>query len=264
MIQRLKGLARREYRDGMMFLQKISGRREVCTTLQTGDRFIIRIHDRIGREILMDESYEKTTREMLLSKIRKGMTVLDIGANIGYYTVLMARAVGDAGRVIAVEPHPAMVEELRRNIRINQIRNVAVEQVALSSDNGEAEFYCPESGAESHGSLKPNRTFDARGTIRVATERVDDMLARIGCRKVDLVKMDVEGAEYSIFLGSGDMLTRMRPEIVFECAENLCEAFGHTVFDVLAYLNAKGYRPVQFDYGMWDGKPSSVGSAAHD
>ena len=240
----------------LMASHKLLGNEHIKIKIGPNSKLLVRRKDKLGPELLLNKSFEKTTTDCILSRIKEGMTVIDIGANIGYYTVLMARAVGESGRVIAVEPNPLMVRELTKNIAINHIKNVAVEKIALSHENGQIEFYCPEYGAESHGSLRPNKTFQVNNTISVKTEKIDDMLARIGCEKVDFIKMDAEGAEYSIFCGGNKLLTQMKPGIIFECAENLCEAFGGNVFDCLTYIHSRGYQLRQIDYGMWLGQPS--------
>jgi len=239
----------------LMASHKLLGHEHIKIKIGPDSELLVRMQDRLGRALLLYGSFEKTITDCILSQLEEGMTVIDIGANIGYYTILMARAVGENGRVIAVEPNPVMVRELTRNIAINNIKNVDIESIALSHENGQIEFYCPEYGAESHGSLRPNRTFQINNTIAVQTERIDDLLARIGCKKVDFVKIDAEGAEYSIFNGGDKLLTQMKPRIIFECAETLREAFGGNVFDCLAYIHSKGYQLREIDYGMWLGRP---------
>lgn len=222
------------------------------TTLRLKSGLILKIRniDIVGSAVLM-KHFELVTQQSIMSSVCNGMTVLDIGANFGYFTVLMAKAVGETGRVIAFEPNPVMLEELRKNIEVNNFKNVIVVPMALSNQSGYVSLYCPNCGSESYGSLKPNNNYTVKEAISVEVEKLDNVLAKLGCSNVDFVKIDVEGAEYSIFQGAESMLRVMKPKVIFECAESLCSAFGHNVFDVLNLLNNTGYKVTQLDYGMW-------------
>ncbi|OGI07279.1 MAG: hypothetical protein A2Y40_05430 [Candidatus Margulisbacteria bacterium GWF2_35_9] len=223
--------------------------------LRSGVLLKVRNIDILCRGILR-ESFEAKTQQAIMSNIKEGMTVLDIGANIGYYTVQMADKVGSKGKVLAFEPNPVVLEQLQLNINLNNFDNVIVEKLALSSKNGFDEFCTPEEGKESHGSLKENITFELKKKFSVKTEKLDDVLDRLGISKVDFIKIDVEGAEKLIFDGATKLLSsKHKPIIIFEAAEHLCRPFGNRVFDVLNLLYSFGYYVEQFEYGMWMALP---------
>jgi len=220
--------------------------------LKSGDMFNVRNIDEVGIQLMNGERFEKGIKEAILSRVSEGMTVLDIGANIGYYTVLMARRVGAKGKVIAFEPNPVVFDELRTNVVLNKYENVILEKIALSDSNGYAKLYLPAKGREAHGSLKSNETFVTKNEMDVKTEKLDDVLTRLCIDNVDFIKMDVEGAERLVFNGAKKLLSsRERPVIIFECAENLCRAFGHRIYDVLSYLNAFDYVIEEVCWGTW-------------
>lgn len=228
------------------------GFRTTIFKLKSGQVFRIRNIDKIGIQLFNDESFERTVRDAILSKVAEGMTVVDIGANIGYYSVLMAGKVGPGGRVIAFEPNPSVFEELKANVKLNDFANVESENIAIADQNGVQRFFMPLTGSEAHGSLRQNETFAAAQSIDVKTERLDDVLERLKVQAVDLIKIDVEGAEMAIFEGAGKLLgSDRKPTIVFECAENLCKAFGHRVYDVLSYLHSFGYSLEEVYWGIW-------------
>ena len=235
------------------------GKDSIQVRLQSGQPLVVRVNDLATKQLLEGETFEKGIREKIFADVKPGMVVLDIGGNIGYYTVQFSPLVESTGKVVVFEPNPAMIRELQRNVELNQLRNVTVQAVALSHQAGEAEFHCPPSGWEGHGSLRPNVTFQAIGKITVPTRRLDDVLEELKIASVDLIKIDVEGAEWSIFKGSPRLLSAARkPVIYFECAETTCRAFGHCVLDVLRDLGDRGYHIEQIDYGIWCARPGLV------
>jgi FkbM family methyltransferase len=230
--------------------------KRITVRLKSGQRLRIRINDPLGREILRDESFESAIRDRMLREVLQGMVVLDVGANIGYYTVQFARISGPTGRVIAFEPNPVMVAELKSNIELNDLSNVQVEQVALFNCNGEANLHCPLPGREACGTLFPIQTFELKDLIKVKTRTLDDFLKEAGWRFVDFMKVDVEGAERSVFQGASETLRGERkPVIFFECAEVACRSLGYRVSDVLGDLAVYGYRFEQVDQGNWLAMP---------
>lgn len=224
--------------------------------LKSGEKFIIRNIDILGLELINGESFEESTKDLIMNTVKKGMVVLDIGANIGYYTVKMATIVGEHGRVLAFEPNPLMVEELKTNIELNKFNNVQIFPLALSDKSGSLIFYNPQKGKEAHGSLRQNKTFNYDNTREVKAERLDDVLRNAGVDRVDFIKIDVEGAEYEVLAGAKELLlSDNKPIIIFETAENLCYAFEHKVFDVLKLVSDYGYEIENIDWGNWIARP---------
>lgn len=247
-----KGLLRRMRR----LAAQATGQPRLRAKLREGPLIEVRLNDQIGREILRDGEFEPELRQAMLAAVKPGMTVLDVGANLGYYTVLLAQAVTPTGRVVAFEPNPVMQAELRHNLALNHFANVTVQAVALSDREGELAFHCPPPGAEGHGSLQPNDSFTARETIRVRTRPLDAVCEELSLAAVDVVKLDVEGAELQVFQGAPRLLSGpRRPVLFFESAERQCQAFGHTSFDVLAFVAAHGYSLRQVSHGNWEAKP---------
>lgn len=205
---------------------------------------------------LLSAGFEPVVQRRILNEVKPGMVVLDVGANIGFYTIQIAQLVGKSGCVIAFEPNPSLVSELQMNIRLNGLENVLVENMALSDKPGELDFYFPEEGAESHGSLRSNNTFKVRHVKKIVADTLDNVLNRLNIAHVDFMKVDVEGAEMLVFMGAARLFSRSnKPVIIFECAEGLCSPFGHQIFDVLNVLSHYGYKFVELDLGNWLAMP---------
>lgn len=145
--------------------------------------------------------YERGHIEQVLADVQPGMTVFDVGAHAGYYTLAFARLVGPSGRVIAVEP---MANNLRHHLRLNRVDNVSVVEAAASDQAGRARFALGEvrDARERHyrGHL------GSEGTQDVRTVRLDELGVP------DLIKMDIEGGEGPALAGAPQILAR-RPVI---------------------------------------------------
>ena len=140
-------------------------------------------------------------------RIPTGGTVVDAGAHIGAFTLMAARRVGPAGRVLSFEPSPGTQEVLRSNVRFNGLSWVKIFPAALADASGTAPFYVASATAESPFSdtLTP---LPGRAQVEVPVRRLDDVLAEEGITSVDLLKMDVEGAELRLLEGASKTLAR--------------------------------------------------------
>jgi FkbM family methyltransferase len=172
-----------------------------------------------------------------------GMTVLDIGSHHGFYTLLASRKVGPQGRVIAVEASPRERERLRLHLRINRCKNVTVESRALGEAEGMAELYLVSGGETGCNSLRQPNVAQPTERVTVSVERLDCVLQEQNIDRVDLIKIDVEGAELSVLKGSHDLLGRRpRPVILIEVQDIRTQPWGYPARDIVRYLTSFDYR----------------------
>lgn len=146
--------------------------------------------------------YERPKRKTLMGILRPGMTFIDVGANIGDFSLLAARAVGPAGSVLAVEPHPGNCELIRRSAALNKYRNINVYDAALSDQGGMVQLHLGDRGA--WHTLVPDLPQRQAGTIEVRQMRLDDLPVERPFSGV--IKIDVEGAEMSVLRGAYETL----------------------------------------------------------
>lgn len=143
--------------------------------------------------------YDKQSR--LRRRLREGMTVFDIGAHAGFYTLLLSRAVGDSGKVFAFEPWPPNITDCLAHVRMNRMANVVLVPAAVGRTAGLASFASGESS--STGRLAPCDT-----AVRVACVTLDDLVEASHFPAPDVVKVDVEGAESQVLEGAHRLLRR--------------------------------------------------------
>ena len=142
--------------------------------------------------------YENFERLVFDRVLKPGMVVLDIGANVGLYTALAAARVGEEGAVFAFEPEPKNHSLLQETIRLNGFRNVHAHEVAVSDVPGTVKLYLSD---ENMGDHRIYGEDTGREAVEVPMVVLDDFLASCGSRKVDVVKMDIQGAEEKAIAG---------------------------------------------------------------
>ncbi|MFI4989574.1 MAG: FkbM family methyltransferase [Solirubrobacterales bacterium] len=163
---------------------------------------------------------EPEVQEALAELVKPGQTVYDVGANIGFFTILCSRLVGPQGKVYAFEPIPQNLATLRHNIALNGLDNVTIVEKALSSSTGTAEmFVSPWSAFHSlnvEGATKQEDHGPEVGEITVQTVTLDEFVQGEGVRAPDLVKIDVEGAELIVVAGMRETLRSVKPLLLCE------------------------------------------------
>jgi len=158
-------------------------------------------------------------RALFLENVRPGMRVVDIGANIGYFMLLLRSLVGSEGAVICVEPSPENLPELRRNIRINHFQNVQLHEVAVGAQAGTVGI---RSGI--NGGVMSSPDAELSSPICRLDELVD--------QEVDFVKIDVDGYEGLVLEGCARLFDRCRPVVLLEVHPHLIGKLGFTTNDI--------------------------------
>lgn len=161
----------------------------------------------IAPHLATDGYWESWITQCLAEKVQPGFICLDIGANFGYYSLLMAELTGSSGRTIAIEPNPALVELLQRTNADNACK-FEISAMAMADKPGEAILSVPRQSWGS-ASLLAAHAEAVAGTfgVKVNVSTVDEMVAALGLPRVDMIKMDVEGLEPKVFAGMQQTIT---------------------------------------------------------
>ena len=144
--------------------------------------------------------HEPARMEAIGRLLKRGSTFIDIGSNKGDFALLAAGKVGDSGKVFCFEPEPQNCRWIRESIKLNGYRNIRLFELALSDSNGEARLYLGRKSG-SHTMVGPFQDWDS-GVVTVRMRTLDDLLSEIHQEKVDMMKIDVEGAELSVLKGA--------------------------------------------------------------
>lgn len=229
--------------------RRLAGRGMKVTCRRKGLFWDLDLDEGIDLSIYLLGSYEPRTLRAYRRILRPGGVVADIGANIGAHTLHFANLVGDTGRVFAFEPTDYASRKLRANLALNPtlVPRVSVEQVFLVAD---AASKVPESVPSSWPVAGPGADdlhtghlgkFQALAAATAIT--ADDYFSRKGLARLDLVKLDVDGHEFSVLQGFQATIRRFRPPILIELAPYVYDGTNASEFDALVRLLADmGYR----------------------
>jgi FkbM family methyltransferase len=179
-------------------------------------------------------SYELEKRSLFVTMVPAGGVVYDLGANVGYYTLLSSVLAGPQGRVYAFEPLPRNLNYLKRHLALNRIGNATVIEAAVAERGGTVRF--EEDASTSKGRI------GAEGTLEVRSVGLDELAARERMPRPDLLKIDIEGGEFLALRGARKILADSHPAIF------LSTHSGRVHKECLAFLESLGYRIVPIDH----------------
>lgn len=184
--------------------------------------------------------YEEKLTLILLKLLRPGSVFIDVGAHIGRYTLLASKLVGPQGLVIALEPVPENFATLHSNIKENNINNVIALPLACGKTNRPIEILVPPGRSGATSKNLPHFTgLPLKGkTRRVTAVKLDTLLLDIlRLKKVDVIKIDVEGAEIEVLEGAIDTLRKFKPKLIIEIRQttrpivtHILESISYTLY----------------------------------
>jgi FkbM family methyltransferase len=198
----------------------------------------------IGLRLLMHGVHEKLETELFKQLVQDGMVVVDIGANIGYYTLIAAKLVGNKGIVYAFEPEPGNYKLLCENIAINGYTNVVPIQKAVSNTSGKAKLYVGRAIADVSSFAKDNVLTHSKNAdcLEVETITLDDFFeGTVGDDRINLIKIDVEGAEELVVDGADRVLRKNKLKILIEFMPDQLRKAGTDPLELLRKLQNYGF-----------------------
>lgn len=204
----------------------------------------------LGRSLATLGIYEALETHLFRSLLHPGMTIVDIGANVGYYTLIAAELVANEGKVYAFEPDPTNYELLNRNVELNGYQNVETVQRAVSDSSGTVTLYIDKTNFGNRSMGKSNIVDDG-GEVEVVTVSLDDFFeSKMGGCRVDVLKIDAQGAEGLIFNGARNTLRRHSPKIFMEFEPDMLRNLGTDPIALLQQFASLGYECSLIDYDI--------------
>jgi FkbM family methyltransferase len=208
-------------------------------------RFQCNLQDGIAREVCFTGTYEPQETLILRQLIDPGQTFVDVGANWGYFTLLAAHCVGPTGRVISLEPDPRLFPQLQTNIKLNRLDNVTPLQIAAAACEGSMTMAGFDETGENFGvSRLVAATDPVEGrSFAVRTAPLDILLDECNATIVDMLKMDIEGAEALAVRGLEASIKKHRVRrLLIELHPQYLPRFGMNASELLQILLGYGYR----------------------
>ena len=194
----------------------------------------------VGHKFLMYREYEPNMTRVVNALIKPGMSIWNIGANLGYYAVLAAKLAGN-GKVTAFEPHPLNAARLRANVKFNALTDVRVVEAALASESGSLTFYESETNTGDHRITSEG----GRDAITVRAIAASEAVREFG--SPELIIMDVQGAEGLILRSLKETIAATRPTMIFEFWPDGLASSGSSAQEVEDLLRALEYQVWRID-----------------
>lgn len=190
-------------------------------------------------EILNFQHYEKKDSDMIFRLVSNGDRILDIGANIGWYSINLAKRFPQC-KILAFEPIPKTFSQLEKNISINSVSNIETYNHGFSNETKDLIFYYYPTGSENASSAK---LADVEGVqeIKCRVKTLDDFMSSDNA-SVDFIKCDVEGAELFVFQGGVETLKKCKPIIFTEMLRKWSAKFNYHPNEIIKLLGDIGYK----------------------
>lgn len=208
-----------------------------------GHKMSLLIADRIQRRMFIKKSHEPETEFHMQNNFLKAKTFLDIGANVGYFT-MMAKAINPNMKIYSFEPNPNNVGQIKKNIQINDFSNIEVSSLCVSDAKGSVSFSVPPVNESGWGRITNNHLpLENFTTIRAEAISLDELDAD-NFFKIEsplFVKMDVEGNEYRILKGATNFIKKYQPTFCIELNEPCLKDCGTSSKEIIHHMKELGY-----------------------
>jgi FkbM family methyltransferase len=214
------------------FSKIVSDNRTLIETIN-GVTYELDLRSFVDGTLYYRRAYEPSTTRTIRKILKRGMTVLDIGANVGYFALLMANLVGDDGHVVAFEPTSYGFEKLRRNVSLNRFENITLENIGLSDQVERKKLWI-------------NSRFETSAVTSEEEEEIELQTLDVYFNKsdigsLDFVKVDVDGYEVKVIRGARNTLSKFQPQMIVEFGRATLKRRGETVEELLRELEQLGY-----------------------
>jgi FkbM family methyltransferase len=245
---RRAGLAALNQRRGLLedfnlFTRRINGQPTLRESYVNGVRLLVKANEDVGREIYFFGYFEPQESRFVLQEIRDSDICVDVGANVGFYTTCFAKK-ATRGAVHSFEPVPLNYHLMSVNSLSNGLSNVVINNCAVGDTNCEADFCVASDGAFS--SLVDTGRKPIVETTKTRVVTLDSYCHDHNLPRIDILKIDVEGAEMSVLRGTVGLLSDMRRKprlVMLELFGPMLQRFGCTIEDVTRLMHSYSYSP---------------------
>jgi FkbM family methyltransferase len=231
-------IERGKWRLWRLFKKRIGSRKLEPVIRKLPNGMLIRLdpQDFVDRFIYFWNMWEPNETKLVGRLLNRGGTFVDVGANIGYFSLLASKIVGSTGSVIAVEATPSTAERLRFNMELNKLGNVTIHDCAVAREEGTVRINARNDENSGMNSLRASPT--GKGWD-VPCRRLDDLLAG---KRIDLIKMDIEGAELLALQGMPRIIASPEaPDLILEICPPYLSALGSDHREIFRLLKEAGY-----------------------
>lgn len=225
--------------------------------LGNGDRIQL-YKDEISYKLYTQNEFENNNRSLWDRVLQTGMTVFDVGANCGLYSLSASRRVGTAGKVFAFEPNPRERDKLMNNLSLCEQLDrgsVSIQVEALGEYTGETQFFIPDTFKGAYGSIRRPDIQENCQEINVPITTIDIFVTEQNITSMDMIKIDVEGNELNVLKGAQATLKTHQPIVLMEVSDRRTKVYNYRARELCDLLLDKGYELFVSQKRNMDGKP---------
>lgn len=214
-------------------------------------------NDSLLSKIIFD-GFEKNEFAFVKSTLKEDDIFLDLGANIGLFSLLASKCVGRNGKVVAFEPAPIIYNRLIENTQLNALKNIDARNIGLSNEKGELTFYVSENGYDAWNSFAPSTDGKLQKKILVPVSTIDHELDQFDKTKIKLVKIDVEGWEKFVLSGGTHFFKQYAPIVMVEFTDENTINAGYYASDIYDIMVSFGYEWYALKKGVLVREPKRI------
>ena len=170
----------------------------------------------ISTELQIYESHEPLTTHLMINELKQDMVCIDLGSNIGYYAVIESNIIGESGKIFAIEPSPVNFPILKLNLENQKKNNFVAYNIGIGDKNEEMEFIISAKSNWSRIRMNNEKINSEDKVIKIPVKTLNSFVNENDIKKIDILRMDVEGFEYSILLGANEVLEKFKPKLFIE------------------------------------------------
>ena len=206
---------------------------------------LLKIHldDWIQQQVYFLGDYEKPEIDYISQYLKPGNVFVDIGANIGLFSLNASKIVGDKGKVISFEAFSSNYRQFKNNIEINNFKNIISENKAISNQNSTVEILYNEGDHNIGMASSFLKHFTSKEIVESIT--LDDYASNNSIEKIDLIKIDIEGGEYNAILGMTKILSDSKPQVLIEINHQTLQDSGRSEKEIIDLFNQFNYNIIK-------------------
>lgn len=202
----------------------------------------LNLDDWIQQQIYFLGDYEKNEIDYLCNVLREGDCFIDVGGNIGLFSLNASKLAGETGKVYAFEAFKPNYQIFKTHLKANNIKNVTLEHLAVSSGSGVLEIFYNE--AYDNAGMASSYLSDYTAKETVQSIDLNTYVRNKNLSKINLIKIDIEGGEFSALLGMNEVLNTFKPKIIIEINHIALKNSGHSEEEIKDFFTAKNYQLV--------------------
>ncbi|MDQ3189994.1 MAG: FkbM family methyltransferase [Bacteroidota bacterium] len=229
----------------MNLLTSIGLTKNVITTVKFDNDININVNlnDWIQKQIYFFGWYELEKNETFFWKklLNPDSVIFDIGANVGYYSLISARSIGPKGEIFAFEPVKQTFNKLQKNINLNDFKNITAENIAISDKKGHITLYTADETNIGTSSITDHLNYSGE-KLSVPSITLDEYLLDKDILKIDMIKIDVEGSEFNVLKGMAETIKKFQPHILIEILDEKLEAVNSNKEELYSFIENFSYQ----------------------